>query len=184
MISFIEFLPVEFFSSESEVEKEIIQCNMVSVEEYEVDTEVDEITLRSGRSIPSTDKNQQNEEADSSKAKKKANEKRLRYPSRKRLLQGKFHRPPKKRRTLSLIPVKQRSHLKSVPTSLSVYDALQMSRELSKAVVMALISPDLYKSCFKSADVHTTEILKFCASCLAAITFGEDDFLLGFKFSN
>ena len=49
---------------------------------------------------------------------------------------------------------------------------------------MALMSPDLYKSCFKSVDVHTTETSKFCASCLAAITFGEDDFLLGSKFHN
>ncbi|KAI5317092.1 hypothetical protein L3X38_036799 [Prunus dulcis] len=40
-VTLTEFLLVEFFSSESEVEEEIIQCNMVSVEEYEVDTEVD-----------------------------------------------------------------------------------------------------------------------------------------------
>ncbi|CAB4294347.1 unnamed protein product [Prunus armeniaca] len=44
-VTLTEFFPIEFFSSESEVEEEIIQCNMVSMEEYEVDTEVDEINL-------------------------------------------------------------------------------------------------------------------------------------------
>ncbi|CAL9019531.1 unnamed protein product [Prunus brigantina] len=76
------------------------------------------------------------------------------------------------------------AHLKGIPAPLSVYDALQMSRELREALVMALMSPDLYKSCFKSADAHTTETSKFCASCLVANTFGEDDLLLGSKFQN
>ncbi|KAI5335854.1 hypothetical protein L3X38_025988 [Prunus dulcis] len=47
-VTLTEFLPVVLFSSESEVEEEIIQCNKVFVEEYEVDTEVDEINLYSG----------------------------------------------------------------------------------------------------------------------------------------
>ncbi|KAI5338766.1 hypothetical protein L3X38_018038 [Prunus dulcis] len=51
-VTLTEFLPVEFFSSESKVEEEIIQCNMVSVEEYKVDTGVDEINLYSGRKHP------------------------------------------------------------------------------------------------------------------------------------
>ncbi|CAL2256599.1 unnamed protein product [Prunus armeniaca] len=76
------------------------------------------------------------------------------------------------------------AHLKPIPTPLSVYDALKMSRELREALVMASMSPDSYKSYFKSADAHTTETSKFCASCMVAITFGEDDFLLGSKSHN
>ncbi|KAI5338765.1 hypothetical protein L3X38_018037 [Prunus dulcis] len=76
------------------------------------------------------------------------------------------------------------AHLKRIPAPLSVYDALQMLRELREALVMALMSPDSYKSCFKLADVHTTETSKLCASCMAAITFGEDDFLLRSKSHN
>ncbi|CAL8989853.1 unnamed protein product [Prunus brigantina] len=193
-ITLTEFLPVEFFSSESEVEEEIIQCNMVSVEEHEVDTEVDEINLRSGRSIPSADKAQLNEEADPSK---KSKAKEIKVSLSGKTVAGEA--PPSSSKAKDYRPdtgkAKESSqshapkydilaHLKRIPAPLSVYDALQMSRELREALVMALMSPDLYKSCFKSADVHTTETSKFCASCMAAITFGEDDFLLGSKSHN
>jgi len=196
-VTLTEFLPIEFFSSESEVEEELIQCNMVSVEEFELDTEVNEITLRSGRSIPSADKAQQNEEADSSKAEEKANETEIKVSLSKKTLTGEV--PPSSSKAKDPKPdtgkTEQSSqshavkydilaHLKRIPAPLSVYDALQMSRELREALVMALISPDVYKPCFKSADVHTAETSKFCASCLAAITFGEEDFLLGSKFHN
>jgi len=37
------------------------------------------------------------------------------------------------------------SHLKRIPARLSVYDALQMSKELRKALIQALMDPDDYK---------------------------------------
>ncbi|XP_020410272.1 uncharacterized protein LOC109946528 [Prunus persica] len=196
-VTLTEFLPVQFFSSESEVEEEIIQCNMVSLEEYEVDTEVDEINLRSGRSIPSADKAQQNEEADPSKTEKKPKAKEIKVFLSGKTVAGEV--PPSSPKAKDSKPDTSKAkepsqshivkydilaHLKRIPAPLSVYDALQMSRELREALVMALMNPNLYKSCFKSADVHTTETSKFCASCLAAITFGEDDLLLGSRFHN
>ncbi|CAL9017106.1 unnamed protein product [Prunus brigantina] len=193
-VTLTEFLPVEFFSSESEVEEEIVQCNMVSVEAHEVDTEVDEINLRSGRSIPSADKAQQNEEANPSK---KSKAKEIKVSLSEKTVAGeappssskaKDHRPDtgkaKESSQSHVLKYDILAHLKRIPAPLSVYDALQMSRELREALVIALMSPDSYKSCFKSANVHTTETSKFCASCMAAITFGEDDFLLGPKSHN
>ncbi|KAI5316794.1 hypothetical protein L3X38_036501 [Prunus dulcis] len=196
-VTLTEFLPVEFFSSDSEVEEEIIQCNMVSVVEYEVDTEVNEINLRSGRSIPSANKQQENEEADPFKTDKKLKAKEIKVSLSEKAVAREV--PPSSSKAKDFKPDTSKTkepsqshalkydilaHLKRIPAPLSVYDALQMSRELREALVMALKSPDLYKSCFKSVDVHTTETSKFCASCLAAITFGEDDFLLGSKFHN
>ncbi|KAI5316646.1 hypothetical protein L3X38_036353 [Prunus dulcis] len=170
---------------------------MVSVGEYEVDTEVNEINLRSGRSIPSANKQQENEEADPFKTEKKSKAKEIKVSLSEKAVAREV--PPSSSKAKDLKPDTSKTkepsqshalkydilaHLKRIPAPLSVYDALQMSRELREALVMALKSPDLYKSCFKSVDVHTTETSKFCASCLAAITFGEDDFLLGSKFHN
>ncbi|CAL2227449.1 unnamed protein product [Prunus armeniaca] len=193
-VTLTEFLLVEFFSSESEIEEKIIQCNMVSVEEHEVNTEVDEINLRSGRSIPSADKAQQKEEADPSKNSKA---KEIKVSLSEKIVVGgapsssskaKDPKPDtgktKKSSQSHALKYDILAHLKRIPAPLSVYDALQMSRELREALVMALTSPDLYKSCFKSADVHTIETSKFCASCMAVITFGEDDFLLESKCHN
>ncbi|KAI5317664.1 hypothetical protein L3X38_037371 [Prunus dulcis] len=164
-VTFTEFLPIEFFSSESEVEEEIIQCNMVSMGEYEVDTELKAKEIKVSLSekavakeVPPSSSKAKDLKPDTSKTKEPSQSHALKYD----IL----------------------AHLKRIPAPLSVYDALQMSRELREALVMAVKSPDLYKSCFKSIDVHTTETSKFCALCLAAITFGEEDFLLGSKFHN
>ncbi|CAL9000408.1 unnamed protein product, partial [Prunus brigantina] len=159
------------------------------VEEYVVDIEVDEINLRSGRSIPSADEAQQNEEADSSKIEKKSKAKEIKVSLSKKIVAGEVPSSSSKAKDHKLDTVKAKessqshavkydilAHLKRIPAPLSVYDALQISIELREALVMALMSLDLYKSCFKSTDVHTTETSKFCASCLAAITFGEDDY--------
>ncbi|KAI5324113.1 hypothetical protein L3X38_033186 [Prunus dulcis] len=160
---------------------------MVSVEQYEADPEVYEITLCFGRSIPSADKAQQNEEVDSSKTEKKSKAKEIKVPLLKKIV-AKDSKPntSKTKESSQSHAVKHDilAHLKCIPALLSVYDSLQMSRELREALVVALMSPDLYKSCFKSANVHTTETLKFCASYLAMITFGEDDSLPGSKFHN
>ncbi|KAI5313713.1 hypothetical protein L3X38_042889 [Prunus dulcis] len=166
----------EFFSSESEVEEEIIQCNMVSVEEYEVDAEVDEINSAPVQASHLLIKHKKMRKLIPLKSRRNQRRKRLRSPCRKKMLQGNFYRPLQKQRTLGPILC--------IPAPLSVYDTLQMLRELTEALVMVLMSPDSYKSCFKSADVHTTESSKFCTSCLAAITFGEDDFLLESKSHN
>ncbi|CAL2257471.1 unnamed protein product [Prunus armeniaca] len=167
-ITLTEFLPVEFFLSESEVE------------EYEVDTEVDEINLCSGQSISSADKAQQNEELIPLKPRRRE----VPLSSSKAKDPKSDTSKAKKSSQSHAIKYDILAHLKGILAPLSVYETLQMSRELREALVMALMSLDLYKSCFKSADVHTTETSKFCASCLVAITFGEDDLLLRSKFHN
>lgn len=115
-------------------------------------------------------------------------QKRSMSPSRKIMLQWKLQSPPQRQWPLNLIMVKQMHHhnhirlsmiywlILSVYLVLSIYYALQMSRKLKEALVMALMSPDLYKSCLKST--------KICTSCLLAITFDEDDSFRGSEFHN
>ncbi|CAB4263272.1 unnamed protein product [Prunus armeniaca] len=161
-----DFCPVEFFSSEFEVEEEVMQCNMVSVKEYEAGIEVDEITVCCSRNIPSVDKAQ----VDSPKTEKKSKVKEIKVSLSKKTVAGEV--PPSsskaknpKRDTNKMKESSQShvvkydilAHLKCIPSPLSVFDALQMSREFRETLVMALMRPDLYKSCFISADVHTTK---------------------------
>ncbi|KAI5351085.1 hypothetical protein L3X38_003976 [Prunus dulcis] len=61
---------------------------MVSMEEYEVDTEVDEINLRSSRSIPFAGKAQQNGEVVSSKAEKKSKAKKIKASTSEKTTAG------------------------------------------------------------------------------------------------
>lgn len=115
-------------------------------------------------------------------------QKRFVSPSRKIMLQWKLIYPHQRQWPLNLIMIKQRRHHNHIWLSmiywlifslcgpLSIYYALQMSRKLRKVLVMALMCPDLYKSCLKST--------KIWASCMLAITFDEDDFFLGFEFHN
>ncbi|CAL2271041.1 unnamed protein product [Prunus armeniaca] len=92
--------------------EEIMQCNMGSMEEYEVDTKVDEINLCFDRSIPSADSAQQNEEADSFKTEKKSKGNEIKVSSsEKNCPRGSSTVFLESKRTLSPILVKQRSHL-------------------------------------------------------------------------
>ncbi|CAL2239402.1 unnamed protein product [Prunus armeniaca] len=170
---------------------------MVYVEQYEVDLEVYKITLRFRQSIPSANKAQQNEEVDSSKTEKKSKAKEIKVSLSKKTItrevlssssKAKDPKPDtgKTKESSQSHAVKYDilTHLKRIFTPLSVYDALQMLGKLREAFVMPLMSLDLYKSCFKSVDVHTTKTLKFCVSCLAMIAFGEVDISLRSKFHN
>ncbi|CAB4286058.1 unnamed protein product [Prunus armeniaca] len=95
-----------------------MQCNMGSMEEYEVDTKVDEINLCFGRSIPSADSAQQNEEADSFKTeKKKQKDPKPDTSKTKESSQSHATKDPK---------------LDTAP--LNIYDALQMLRKLREAL--------------------------------------------------
>ncbi|CAB4316423.1 unnamed protein product [Prunus armeniaca] len=110
-----------------------MQCNMGSMEEYEVDTKVDEINLCFDRSIPSADSAQQNEEADSFKTEKK---------SKGNEIKGKFHRLPRKQKDpkpdTSKTKESSQSHATKDPkldtAPLNIYDALQMLRKLREAL--------------------------------------------------
>jgi len=70
------------------------------------------------------------------------------------------------------------AHLKRIPALLSVYDALQMSPELRKALITALTDPEPFKGKIEApgGKVSSYEI---CASCMACISFGDDDRQLG-----
>ena len=74
------------------------------------------------------------------------------------------------------------AHLKRIPALLSVYDALQLSRELRKALIQALTSPDLYVDNVEPVDAQHS--LRVCASCMTCITFTDDDLQLGVEYHN
>jgi len=73
------------------------------------------------------------------------------------------------------------SHLKRIPARLSIYNALQMSKELRKALIQALMDPDDYKDQVNPIEVD--EVLSSplirCAACMACITFTDEDMQLG-----
>jgi len=72
-------------------------------------------------------------------------------------------------------------HLKWIPAPLSVYDALQMSKELWKALMQALMDPDDYKDQVDPIEVDEvlSSPLNWCAACMACITFTNQDMQLG-----
>ena len=73
------------------------------------------------------------------------------------------------------------AHLKRIPATMSVYDALKMSRELRGALIEALMSPDMYKEDVAEISVATSEC---CATCNSCITFGEEEILIGKEVHN
>jgi len=73
------------------------------------------------------------------------------------------------------------SHLKRIPARLSAYDGLQMSKELRRARIQALMDPDDYK--YQVGPINVNEVLSLppnrCAVCMACITFTDEDMQLG-----
>jgi hypothetical protein len=72
------------------------------------------------------------------------------------------------------------AHLKKIPSLLSVYNALMLSKELREAFIKALQTPETYEA--HLAEVHLTQISNF--EKLAQITFTKDDLMLGSFFHN
>ena len=68
-------------------------------------------------------------------------------------------------------------HLKRIPARLSIYDALQMSKELRKALIQALMDPDDYKDQVDPIEVDEvlSSPLNRFATCMACITFTDED---------
>ncbi|KAM2028951.1 hypothetical protein ACFX16_040506 [Malus domestica] len=58
-----------------------------------------------------------------------------------------------------------------------------MSKELREALITALTNPEVFETNFIFAEVDTTS-LKYCACCLASITFDENDLILGDEYHN
>ena len=75
------------------------------------------------------------------------------------------------------------AHLRCIPTLLSVYNALQLSEELRRALILALLSPYVFKTEIDHIEGQPLSD-KICASCLACITFSDEDLQLGKKFHN
>ena len=73
------------------------------------------------------------------------------------------------------------SHLKRIPARLSVYDALQMSKELRGALIKALMDPDDYKDQVDpiKVDELLSSPLNQYAVCMTCITFTDEDIQLG-----
>jgi len=65
------------------------------------------------------------------------------------------------------------SHIKRIPACLSIYDALQMPKELRRALIQALMDPDDYKDQVDPIEVDEvlSSPLNRCAACMAYITF-------------
>ena len=75
------------------------------------------------------------------------------------------------------------AHLRRIPALLSVYDALQLSEELRRALILALLSLDVFKTEIDHIEGQPLSS-RICASCLACITFSDEDLQLGKKFHN
>ncbi|KAL8128466.1 LOW QUALITY PROTEIN: hypothetical protein V2J09_017621 [Rumex salicifolius] len=77
-------------------------------------------------------------------------------------------------------------HLKHIPVRLSVYDALQMSNELRRALIQALMEPDNYKDQVDRVEVNDVSLSPptHCASCMERITFSDEDLQLGEEYHN
>jgi len=73
------------------------------------------------------------------------------------------------------------SHLNQITGCLSVYDTLQMSKELRRTLIYALIDPDDYK--YQVYPIEVDELLlsplSQCAVCMACIIFSDEDLQLG-----
>ena len=146
-----------------------MQCCMVSVDDNE--QEVNEVTLRSGRhlSLPQKEKLNQNATHDSSKEKinnssqplgeiKKAmkedtsasaskEEKKGEESSIETPIQYKSYlKSLKNSRNPHRVKYDILAHLRRIPALLSVYDALQLSVELKRALILALLSPNVFKT--------------------------------------
>lgn len=65
------------------------------------------------------------------------------------------------------------AHLRKLPASLSIYDALMMSPELRETLVKALLEPEVFLAYFK--DLEEAQYLKE----IPGVTFSDEDLLLG-----
>nr|XP_011465143.1 PREDICTED: uncharacterized protein LOC101299390 [Fragaria vesca subsp. vesca] len=204
-ITLREFLPKELLEDERKEEEneEVVECCMVTIGiAGESDTEADkkedqdksepvvnEIVLHSGSSIPSADKKK---EAGSTSEKLK----KLKLKPTSENVIDKSHKTSTASTSTNSVPEHTKSkgkesagkykydvlaHLKRVPATLSVFEALQMSRELREALIEALTCPDIYKDEIEEVAVTTPRV---CIGCKECIMFCEDDLLLGSEYHN
>ena len=175
------------------------ECEELNAEHADNIQEVDQVTLRSGRQLPlpeSARKGKEKEtkpEGSSSLADAKEQSEERKIPSssngkRSSNDVGGTKEPKQNLSTPTPFQVCQGSHkdrvrydvishLKRIPARLSVYDALQMSKELRRALIQALMDPNDYKDQVDPIEVDEvlSSPLNRCATCMACITFTDVD---------
>jgi len=175
-----DFLPKGFLEEEEESEQaedasiceseETEQCYMVLVEEDNLEEEVGEVALRSGRQLMITQK------------KGKAPADKGNEPVGTTVNTGngvKTTNPVTKEDSVQYDIV---NHLKRIPSRLSIYDALQMSKNLRRALAQALLDPEDYM-------VHVDHVTEKVSghpdtSCMATVSFSDEDLQLGDQHHN
>jgi hypothetical protein len=63
------------------------------------------------------------------------------------------------------------AHLRRLPARLSIFDALQLSKEFRDALIQALANKEVWEACFADFEDSTM--------CAETITFTDDDMMLG-----
>ncbi|PON60504.1 LOW QUALITY PROTEIN: hypothetical protein TorRG33x02_284680 [Trema orientale] len=192
-----EFLLEELRKGERTENDEIVHCYMTTTEEetkeptsYESKElmepkEVDQITLQDMRRNIIAQKAKEAKELE--KAKRTTNSEKPSISTHKEAENGPIEIPVhhKSRRSneygLTQVNYDILAHLKHIPALLSVYDALQMSPELRNALVVALTSPEFFKEKIESIGEKQKS---YSASCLACITFDDEDHQLGAAWHN
>ncbi|KAM1786196.1 hypothetical protein ACFX12_039014 [Malus domestica] len=185
-----DYFPPKLFKSKGG-EEEIGNCRTTSCEIHN-DDEVDEITLRSGQRIPSADKKEGKEVVDSVKHSDQSSARQVpvitTVEPAVEISVSNTKASTSKRHAKNVLQSQDGKydivdHLKRIPSLLSVYDALKMSKELREALITALTNPEVFETNFKFAEVDTTSP-KYYACCLASITFDESDLILGDEYHN
>ncbi|KAM1419624.1 hypothetical protein ACFXTO_023149 [Malus domestica] len=185
-----DYLPPKLFKSKGS-EEEIGNCRTTTCEIHN-DDEVDEITLRSGQRIPSADKKEGKEVIDSVNHSNKPSAREVPVTTTAEpaveISVSTTKASTSKRHAKDVLQSQDGKydivdHLKRIPSLLSVYDALKMSKELKEALIMALTNPEVFETSLEFAEMDTTSP-KYCACCLASITFDENDLILGDEYHN
>ncbi|KAM1500180.1 hypothetical protein ACFX10_022776 [Malus domestica] len=185
-----DYLPPKLFKSKGS-EEEIGNCRTTTCEIHN-DDEVDEITLPSGQRIPSADKKEGKEVIDSVNHSNKPSAREVPVTTTAEpaveISVSTTKASTSKRHAKDVLQSQDGKydivdHLKRIPSLLSVYDALKMSKELKKALIMALTNPEVFETSLEFAEMDTTSP-KYCACCLASITFDKSDLILGNEYHN
>uniref|UniRef100_A0A7N2MYZ7 Uncharacterized protein n=1 Tax=Quercus lobata TaxID=97700 RepID=A0A7N2MYZ7_QUELO len=139
-ITLVEYLPKKFLQnhSENEMKEEVVQCYMVSVD----DNEQEKIDNSSQPLGETKEAMKEDTSASISKEEKREEESSIEIPvqckSYLKSLKNSTNPPRVKYDILA--------HLRHIPALLSVYNALQLSEELRRALILALLSPDVFKT--------------------------------------
>ncbi|KAL8161730.1 LOW QUALITY PROTEIN: hypothetical protein V2J09_013219 [Rumex salicifolius] len=184
-----DFVPKGILKGDSSEENafwgdEIAQCCMTTWVDMceEEKLEVNEVTFRSGLQLASL-KYTSCDDVRETNFDEEVNEE-MPNPSSKEDERPETSHQEKARRVSLILhnaPFKEMIKYDCIRACLSVYDALQMSNKLIRALIQALMEPNYYKVQFDEVKVNNVSFAlpSHYASCMACIEFFDKDLQLG-----